>query len=108
MRGARTAARCREWLGDFARDYGGEAMVADDMNTCKPVVERLGIAHQIRAAHVKKRAWNRFDRIDGRDRGKARIWRLLTELPFDSTWIFRVWSARFGTATRLFAACAWI
>ena len=31
-----------EWLGDFARDYGVEAMVADDLNTCKPAVERLG------------------------------------------------------------------
>ena len=58
-------------------------MVTDDVNTYKPVVERLGLEHQIRAAHAKKRAWNRFDRIDGRDRGKARIWRLLTELPLD-------------------------
>ena len=31
-----------EWLGDFARGCGGEAMAADDLNTCKPAVERLG------------------------------------------------------------------
>ena len=67
-----------EWLGDFARGYGGEAMVADDLNTCKPAVGR-----QICIARVRKRAWNRLDKIDGWDWGKARIWRLLTELPFD-------------------------
>ena len=72
-----------EWLGDFAREYGVEAIVTDDMNTCKPAVERLGIEHRICTAHVRKRAWNRPDRIDGWDWTKARIWRLLTELPFD-------------------------
>ena len=24
-----------EWLGDFARGFGAEAMVADDLNACK-------------------------------------------------------------------------
>ena len=72
-----------EWLGDFVSDYGVEAMVTDDLNTYKPVVRRLGIEHQICMAHVKKRAWNRLDGIDGWDWVKARIWRLLTELPFD-------------------------
>ena len=72
-----------ERLGDFARDCGVEAMVADDLNTCKPAVERLGIDHQICMAHMKKWAWNRLDGIDGWDWVKARIWRLLTELPFD-------------------------
>ena len=32
-----------EWLGDFVSDCGVEAMVTDDLNTYKPVVERLGI-----------------------------------------------------------------
>ena len=72
-----------EWLGDFVSDYGVEAMAADDLNTYKPVVRRLGIDHQICMAHVKKWAWNRLDGIDGWDWVKARIWRLLTELPFD-------------------------
>ena len=72
-----------EWLGDFARDCGVEAMVTDDLNTYKPVVERLGIDHQIRIAHVRKWARNRLDGIEGWDWGKARIWRLLTELPMD-------------------------
>ena len=81
------AERCSdgfmEWLGDFVSDYGVEAMVTDDLNTYKPVVERLGIDHQICIAHVRKWAWNRLDGIEGWDWIKARIWRLLTELPFD-------------------------
>ena len=72
-----------ERLGDFARDYGVKAMATDDLNTCKPVVERLGNDHQICTVHVRKRAWNRLDWIDGWDWVKARIWRLLTEPPFD-------------------------
>ena len=72
-----------EWLGDFVSDYGVEAMVTDDLNTYKPVVRRLGIEHQICIAHARKWAWNRLDGIDGWDWVKARIWRLLTELPFD-------------------------
>ena len=68
-----------EWLGDFARDCGVEAMVTDDLNTYKPVVERLGIDHQICIARVRKRARNRLDRIDEWD------W---------INWICRIWSRR--------------
>ena len=72
-----------ERLGDFVSDCGVEAIVTDGLNTCKPVVERLGLEHQICIAHVRKWAWNRLDWIDGWDWIKARISRLLTELPFD-------------------------
>ena len=58
-------------------------MAADDLSACKPVVRRLGVDHRICVAHVKKRARNRLDKIDGWDWVKARIWRLLTDLPFD-------------------------
>ena len=58
-------------------------MVEDDLNTYKPVVERLGIEPSNLHTCVKKWVWNRLDRIEGRDWIKARIWRLLTELPFD-------------------------
>ena len=67
-----------ERLGDFARDYGVETMVTDDLSAYKPVVERMGIEHQICIARVRKRAWNRLDRIDGWNWIEARIWRLLT------------------------------
>ena len=72
-----------EWLGDFVSDYGVKAMAADDLSAYKPVVERLGIEPSDLHTCVKKRVWNRLDRIEGRDWIKARIWRLLTELPFD-------------------------
>ena len=78
----RDADSFMEWLGDFVSDYGVEAMVDDDLNTYKPVVERLGIDHQICTARVRKRAWNQLDWIDGWDWVKARIWLLLTELPY--------------------------
>ena len=58
-------------------------MASDDLSARKPAVERLGLDHQIRITHVKKRVWNRLDRIDGWDWIKARIWRRLTKPPFD-------------------------
>ena len=70
-----------ERLCDFARSYGVEAMASDDLRARKPVVERLGVDHQICIARVKKRARKRLDKIEGRDWVKARIWRLLTDLP---------------------------
>ena len=56
-----------EWLGDFASEYGVEAMAEEDLNTYKPVVERLGVEHQICIAHVEKRARKRLDKIEGWD-----------------------------------------
>ena len=58
-------------------------MAADDLCTYKPVVRRLGVERQICEALVKKRAWNRLDKIDGWDWGKARTRKLMTELSFD-------------------------
>ena len=72
-----------EWLGDFVSGCGVEAMAADDLNTYKPVVERLGLDRQICIAHVRKRARKRLDRIEGWEWVKARIWRRLTGLPPD-------------------------
>ena len=43
-----------EWLGDFARGYGVEAMASDDLNEYKPVVSAWGIDHQICVARVKE------------------------------------------------------
>ena len=72
-----------DWLRDFVRDFGVEAMAADNLSAYKPVVRRLGLDHRICVARVKKRARNRLDKIDGWDWIKARIWKLLTELPFE-------------------------
>ena len=77
----RDSDRFMEWLGDFARGCGVEAMAADDLNTYKPAVERLGLDHQICIARVRNRARKRLDWIDGWDSVWARIWRRLTDLP---------------------------
>ena len=60
-----------DWLRDFVSDFGVEAMVADDLSACKPVVRRLGVEHQICVARVKKWARNRLDKIDGWDWGQG-------------------------------------
>ena len=70
-----------EWLEEYVSRFGVESMVTDDLNTYKPVVERLGVDHQVCIAHVRKWVWNRLREIDGWERYKQRIWLLMTELP---------------------------
>lgn len=69
------------WLSGYVEALGVEAVVTDDLATYKPVVERLWVDHQVCIAHVRKNVWNRLEAIDGWDWYKARIWRLLRELP---------------------------
>ncbi len=69
------------WLRGYVEGLGVEAMVTDDLSTYKPVVERLGVEHQVCIAHVRKNVVNRLRGIDGWDWYKARIWCLMTELP---------------------------
>ena len=61
--------------------FGVEAMVTDDLSTYKPVVEHLGVEHQVCIAHVRKNVRNRLDDIEGWDWYKDRIWHLMAELP---------------------------
>ena len=70
------------WLGRYVGRFGVESMVTDDLNTYKPVVEHLGVDHQVCIAHVRKWVWNRLREIDGWERYKQRIWLLMTELPW--------------------------
>ena len=72
-----------DWLADCAGEFGVEAIVTDNLNTYKPAVERLGLERQICMAHLLKWVWNRLEKIAGWgwDWFKARIWRLLRELP---------------------------
>ena len=70
-----------EWLSGYVESLGVEAVVTDDLSTYKPVVERLGVDHQVCIAHVRKNVANRLKGVDGWERYKARIWSLLSELP---------------------------
>ena len=72
-----------EWLKRYVGRLGVRAMVTDDLSTYKPVIEKLGLEHQVCVAHVKKNVYNRLESIEGWDRYKAMIWRLVCELPVD-------------------------
>ncbi len=69
------------WLKGYVSGLGVRVIVSDDLSTYKPVVERLGVEHQVCLAHVRKNVWVRLGEIKGWDRYKARIWRMLGELP---------------------------
>ncbi len=69
------------WLERYVSRFGVESMVADDLNTYKQVVSRLGVDHQVCIAHVRKWVWNRLSEIDGWYRYRQKIWLLMTELP---------------------------
>ena len=43
------------WLEKYVSRFGVEAIVTDDLSTYKPVVERLGVDHQVCMAHVRRR-----------------------------------------------------
>ena len=70
-----------KWLQRYVDRFGVESMVTDDLSTYKPVVEHLGVDHQVCIAHVRKWVWNRLREIDGWDWYRSRIWCLMTELP---------------------------
>lgn len=45
------------WLSGYVSDLGVEAMVTDDLSTYNPVIEELGMEHQVCAAHVFRNVW---------------------------------------------------
>ena len=77
----RDAAGFAKWLGGYVDALGVEAMVTDDLSTYKPVAEALGLEHQVCLAHVRKNVRRRLKEIAGWDWLKAKIWKLLAELP---------------------------
>lgn len=56
-------------------------IVTDDLVTYKPVVEELGVEHQVCLAHVRKNVARRLKEIEGWAEEKERIKTLLQELP---------------------------
>ena len=77
----RDRAGFTKWLSGYVDKFGVKAIVSDDLNTYKPVVEDLGLEHQICLAHVRKNVRRRLGEIEGWDWHRARIWLLLSELP---------------------------
>jgi transposase-like protein len=70
-----------EWLKPYVEEYGVEVIVSDDLVTYKPVVEELGVEHQVCLAHVRKNVTRRLKGIEGWGEEKERIKTLLRELP---------------------------
>ena len=69
-----------EWLEGYAREFGVDTLVTDDLATYKPVVDELGLGHQVCVGHVKKNVWNRLRGLDAEwERFGKRIWELLGE-----------------------------
>lgn len=80
----RDSAAFVEWLSGYVSKFGVESAVTDDLSTYKPVVEELGVGHQVCLGHVKKNAWNRLRGLDDEwERFRNLIWRMLKELPED-------------------------
>lgn len=69
------------WLKQYAQELGVEVMVSDDLATYKPVVEELGVEHQVCLAHVRKNVKRRLKEIVGWEPEKAKIAELVRDLP---------------------------
>jgi transposase-like protein len=69
------------WLKQYTQKLGVKVVVSDDLATYKPVVEELGVEHQVCLAHVSKNVKRRLKETVGWDKEKAQIGELLKELP---------------------------
>jgi transposase-like protein len=79
-----------KWLRKYVEELGVKVIVSDDLATYKPVVEELGIEHQVCLAHVKKNVAKRLAKIEEPEDAnsplreeKERLRKLLTELSDD-------------------------
>lgn len=69
------------WLKGYAQRLGVKVMVSDDLATYKPVVEELGVEHQVCLAHVRKNVRRRLKEIAGGEAEKAKVAQLVRDLP---------------------------
>jgi transposase-like protein len=69
------------WLKQYAQGLGVAVIVSDDLVTYKPVVEELGVEHQVCLTHVRKNVQRRLKEIVGWEPEKEQIKALLKELP---------------------------
>ena len=69
------------WLRPYVERLGVQVLVTDDLITYKPVVDELAVGHQVCLAHLRKGVSNRLKKVDGWKEDKARIQRVVRELP---------------------------
>ena len=72
-----------DWLKGYVERLGVKAVATDDLSTCKPVVDELGLEHQICVTHARKNAARRLRKVKGWQEWKSRLRSLLDELPDD-------------------------
>lgn len=75
------AAAFLRWLRPYVRDLGATTLVTDDLVTYKPVVERLGLRHQVCVAHVRKNVTRRLKRLPGQEAVKEVVRELVRDFP---------------------------
>lgn len=75
------ASAFMQWLGPYVAGYGVKVVVSDDLSTYKPVVEELGVEHQVCLAHVRKNITRRLKKVEGWEPEKEKIRVLMRELP---------------------------
>jgi transposase-like protein len=73
----------RRWLRSYTERLGVEVLVTDDLATYKPVVEALGLEHQVCLAHVRKWVHGRLRCIPEWEGEKALIRQVIRDLPPD-------------------------
>jgi transposase-like protein len=72
-----------DWLRPYVERHGVQVAVTDDLATYKPVLEELGLGHQVCLAHVRKNVTRRLKDIDGWVEAKEKIKALMKDLPRD-------------------------
>ena len=72
-----------DWLKGYVERLGVKAVATDDLFTYKPVVNGLGLEHQVCVAHVRKNVARRLRKAKGWGEWKSRLRNLLDELPDD-------------------------
>jgi transposase-like protein len=77
----RDAQAFMKWLRPYVEGYGVQVVVSDDLSTYKPVVEELGVEHQVCLAHVRKNVTRRLKEIEGWEGEKEKIRVLMRDLP---------------------------
>ena len=75
------AAGFLRWLQGFVQDLGVQVVVTDDLSTYKPVLERLGVQHQVCIAHVRKNVTKRLRDLPGQEAVKTAVRELVRDFP---------------------------
>ena len=71
------------WLKGYVERLGVKAMANDCLSIYKPVVDELGLEHQVCVTHVRKNVARRLRKVKGWQGWKSRLRSLLDELPDD-------------------------